>query len=123
MAKEQYTIDAKGKILGRLASEAAMILRGKNTPDFEPYKNSEHMLTITNAAHIKLSGNKADTKEYKQYSGYPGGLKMVKFEELFQRDPRLVVLRTIKGMLPKNKLSQQILKNLTIYNDDGSNAK
>lgn len=113
------TIDAKGRILGRVASEAATILRGKNSPTFEPHILPDTRVIIVNARHIRLSGNKRGQKTYTRYSGYPSGLKEISFTKLFQEDPRRVLEHAIKGMLPKNKLSARILRRrITIHNDE-----
>lgn len=112
-----YTIDAKDKILGRVASEAAGLLRGKHTPAFLPHNQPQTKLTITNAAHIRLSGNKRKTKIYKRYSGYPGGLKEITFEKVFRETPERVLEHAIRGMLPNNKLRKRMMKNLIIHND------
>lgn len=113
-----YTIDAKGRILGRIASEAAMLLRGKHTPAFLPHTQPETKLVITNAAHIRLSGNKRYIKIYKHYSGYPGGLKEISFEKVFKEHPERVLEHAIRGMLPNNKLRKQMMKNLTIHHEN-----
>ncbi len=108
-----YTIDATNKKLGRLATEIAMILRGKNTPDFAPNKMSGHTVTVTNASKIDLTGKMDDT--YKTFSGYPGGLKHeTRGKLLGRRGISEVLMRTVKGMLPHNKLRDPLLKNLKV---------
>lgn len=111
-----HTIDAGGKMLGRVATEAVLLLRGKNTPDFLPYKEPATKVIITNVAKIKISGNKDTQKEYKRFSGYPGGLKYISYTNMFAQNPSLVLQKAIRGMLPKNKLRQVMLRNLTIHN-------
>ena len=116
MTDKTHTIDASGKILGRIASQAAILLRGKNRASYQPYKMPEEKVIITNAEKIRLSGTKASYMKYKHYTGYPGGLREIPFQKLFDRDPRIVIRRTILGMLPRNRQRSRIIKNLTIYN-------
>lgn len=119
MTTKSITIDAKGKILGRVASEAVHILRGKNTPSYDPARFPAQKVIITNAAHIRLSGAKEGAKKYKRYSGYPGGLKEISFKKAFLRDPRWVIEHAVRGMLPKNKLAKRILReNLIVHTHD-----
>jgi len=115
---KQYTIDAKGKILGRVASQIALILRGKDTPTFAPHRDPQHAVTVINARLVKVSGQKDRQKLYKRYSGYPSGQKEIPFARLFAQSPKLVLEHAIKGMLPKNRLSRQLYKHVTIYNGD-----
>lgn len=110
----EYTIDAENKSLGRVASQSALILRGKNSPDFKPNVVSDVKLKILNITEIKLTGNKMKEKTYKRYSGYPGGLKDVKFEVLFKKNPARLFRKVVEGMLPKNRLRKKMLKNLII---------
>lgn len=112
---EVYTIDAKNKILGRVATEAVRILSGKHNPAYEPHITSQHKVAIINAVHVRVTGTKRQTKMYKHFSGYPGGLKEISFDIQFQRDPRKVLLNAIRRMLPKNKLRAIMLRNLTIH--------
>ncbi|MFC1625398.1 50S ribosomal protein L13 [Patescibacteria group bacterium] len=106
------TIDVKNKILGRVASEVAAILRGKNSPDFKPNMAPKIKVKILNVDKIKLTGNKLKEKVYKRYSGYPGGQKIVSFESQFKKDPGKVFKKTVERMLPNNKLRKPMLKNL-----------
>ena len=108
-------IDAKNKILGRVATEAAHILRGKNEPSFEPYKLPQNKVSIINASRIRVTGTKPQTKIYKRYSGYPSGLKKISFEMQLQRDPKRIIEHAIRSMLPKNKLRAVMMRNLTIH--------
>ncbi|MBP9821650.1 MAG: 50S ribosomal protein L13 [Candidatus Pacebacteria bacterium] len=110
----KYTIDAAGKNLGRVATEIATALRGKLTPDFAPNVKPKNTVTVTNAAQINISAKKAETT-YANYSGYPGGLKLETRGHLRdRRGIQEVLVRTVSGMLPKNKLRSLMLKNLTI---------
>ncbi len=113
--KKSYTIDASDKILGRLAVDVAVKLRGKDQPDFLPYKESECKVTVINTDKIKVTGNKPDQKMYYHYSGYPGGLKTKPYKDVFANDSREVLKKAVVGMLPKNKLSAKIIKNLKLY--------
>ncbi len=115
MTKETYTIDANGKAIGRVASEAALCLLGKSTPDFARHLVKDLSVTIVNAKKVKVSQKKMKVKRYKTYSGYPGGLKERSMEELIDRKGmKEVIYHAIKGMLPKNKLQEKRLQNLTI---------
>lgn len=113
--REKHTIDASDKVLGRLATEVAKILMGKNKPAFVPYLDMGDFVTITNASKIKVSGKKVKDKKYFRNSGYPGGLKSENFEDLLKRKPEFILEHSIKGMLPKNRLGAQIIKKLKVY--------
>jgi large subunit ribosomal protein L13 len=110
-----YLVDAEGKVLGRLASEIANIIRGKNKPDFTPHFNSGDKVVVINAEKVKLTGNKMTDKIYTRYTGYPGGLKTRTPKEILEHKPTDLVRMAVKGMLPKNKLQAVYLKNLHIY--------
>ncbi len=110
-----YTIDAKNKKLGRVASEAASVLIGKNNPSFKRESTTNSKVEIINASGIKLEEKKKKQKEYKRFTGYPGGLKSESMEELIKRRGiGEVVRKTVYGMLPKNKLRSVMKKNLTV---------
>ncbi|MFC1670073.1 50S ribosomal protein L13 [Spirochaetota bacterium] len=113
--KKWFIIDAEGKILGRLATEIAKILRGKVKPEFTPHMDMGDFVIVINAEKIALTGNKAEKKEYFSHSGYPGGDKFTNIKKVFAKKPELVVQRAVKGMLPKNRLGRKVLKNLKIY--------
>jgi large subunit ribosomal protein L13 len=113
--KKWLLVDAEGKILGRLATEVAMILRGKNKTTFTPHLDMGDYVIIINADKVVLSGMKVADKDYFFHSQYPGGEKFVNIKKIMAEKPEFVVTHAIKGMLPKNKLSQQILKNLKVY--------
>ena len=108
----EYKIDATDKILGRLASEVAVKLRGKNSPDFDPAKFSGNKVMVSNADKIKFTGKKLSQKLYRQHSGYHGGLREEKLSDLLKRDYRQVLKQAVMGMLPKNKLRSKFIKNL-----------
>jgi len=115
--KEWLHVDADGQTLGRLASEVAKLLRGKHKPDFTPHVDGGDNVIITNAKKINLSGNKWEDKTYIRYTGYPGGQRSLTASELFSKDPRRIVEKAVKGMLPKNKLGAQLFRNLKVYAD------
>ena len=112
----EYSIDAANKILGRLASDIATKLRGKDAPQFDPSQLSKTRVTVFNTDHMRYTGSKkAGQKVYYRHSGYPGGLKGETLENLMRRDSRLVLRYAVFGMLPKNKLRRMMIKNLTLH--------
>jgi large subunit ribosomal protein L13 len=115
MKNNFYTIDASGKILGRLASEVAVILMGKNKPDFLPYKLSDNKVVVYNVSQIALSGKKKDDKVYYRHSGYLGGIRFSTFREIFEKNPIAPFKKAVYRMLPKNKLRDKMIKNLKLY--------
>ncbi len=112
MERNTHTIDAANKVLGRLATEVAILLRGKHKPDYAPYKNEGDFVIIKNAGKIKLTGKKIDQKIYYHHSGYLGGLKEMPMKKLFEKNPEEVFKKAVFGMLPKNKLRAKIIKRL-----------
>lgn len=108
-------VDADGQILGRLAVRIANILRGKNKPEFTPNTDCGDFVVVINAEKIKTSGNKEDQKLYKRHSGYPGGYREEKLKDLRARRPEEILRRAVKGMLPHNRLSEELIKKLKIY--------
>ncbi len=115
VTRHWYIIDAKDQTVGRLATRIAVVLRGKHKPTFSPHVDGGDYVVVINAAHLKLTGNKMDTKQYHQYSGYPGGLRSQTARELLSTYPDRVLTSAVKGMLPKNRLSRQVIKKLKIY--------
>lgn len=109
-----HTIDASGKILGRLSTEVAKLLMGKGKPNFVPYLDNGDFVTVTNASKVKVTGKKLAQKEYIRHSGYPGGRKVETMDKLMNRKPEVVFEHAVKGMLPKNKLGRRMIKKLTI---------
>lgn len=112
--QEEITINAKNKVLGRLATEVADLLRGKGNPDFAPNKICGVKVIIVNASKIRLTGNKIEQKNYYRHTGYIGNLKTLSLKEAI-KNPDFVIRHAIVGMLPKNKLSKEWIKNLTVY--------
>ncbi len=115
VTRNWHVIDASDVVLGRLAVTAATLLRGKHKPVFAPHVDTGDFVVIVNASKIALTGSKADEKLAYRHSGYPGGLKSVTYGELLKSDPRKAVERAVSGMLPKNKLSRQLIKKLKVY--------
>jgi len=116
--REWFIIDAKDKILGRVAAKVAVILRGKHKPIFSPHLDTGDGVVIINAAKIKVTGRKMSQKVYRRYSGYPGGLREVTLETLLAKKPATVMRLAIRRMLPGGPLGRQLLKKLKIYADD-----
>jgi large subunit ribosomal protein L13 len=113
--KDWYIVDATNEVLGRLSSKVAKILRGKNKPDFTPHVDCGDNIVIINADKIKLTGKKLTDKIYVRHTGYPGGQRYETPEEMLHKHPTRIIETAVKGMLPKNKLSDAIIKNLHIY--------
>jgi len=112
MKRETHTIDATKKVLGRLATEIAVLLRGKHKPDFVPYKDMGDFVIVKNVKDIRLTGKKIEQKKYYRHSGYPGGLKEIPVKKIFEKNPALVLKKAVFGMLPKNKLRAKMIKRL-----------
>ena len=112
-----YIVNAEDKVLGRLASKVATILRGKHKPIYVPHADVGDYVIVINAAKVRLTGKKLEQKVYYHYSGYPGGLKETHLSDLMRKNPEEVIKRAIKGMLPKNKLGRKMLTKLKVYPD------
>ncbi len=110
-----HVVDAEGLVLGRVATEVARILRGKHKPTFAPHMDTGDHVIVINAAKVILTSDKAEKKLVHRYSGYPGGIKTATYAELLATKPEAAVRRTIKGMLPKNRLGRQMLTKLKVY--------
>ena len=108
-------VDAKGVSLGRVASFVANRLMGKDKANWTPYADNGDFVVIVNSAKAKITGRKAEDKEYHFHSGYPGGMKTFNYKDMLKKDPTFPVYQAIKGMLPKNKLSDAVLKKVKIY--------
>jgi large subunit ribosomal protein L13 len=115
VTKEWVLIDAENQVLGRLASKAANILRGKHKTYFTPHVDCGDNVIIINADKIRLTGNKWDAKEYIRHTGYPGGQRITTAKQLMAKKPEAMVEKAIKGMLPKNKLGADLFRNLSVY--------
>jgi large subunit ribosomal protein L13 len=110
-----HVIDANDVVLGRLASQAATLLRGKHKPMFAPHVDTGDFVIVVNASKVTLTGNKREQKMAHRHSGYPGGLRSVPYSELLAKDPRRAVEKAVRGMLPHNRLGRQLIKKLKVY--------
>jgi large subunit ribosomal protein L13 len=113
--REWYVIDAAGKTLGRLASEIARILRGKNKPQYTPHVDVGDFVVVVNADGVVVTGKKAEQKVYRRHSGYPGGLKTRSYEQMMERRPEEILRKAVYGMMPKTRLARQQMRKLKIY--------
>jgi large subunit ribosomal protein L13 len=113
--RKWWVVDAEGKNLGRLASEIAVVLRGKNKPQYTPHVDTGDFVVVVNAQKIAVTGNKLRGKIYYRHSGYPGGLKSRTLGQMLERRPNEVLRKAVKGMLPKNRLAAKQLGKLKIY--------
>ncbi|AFH48408.1 Ribosomal protein L13 [Ignavibacterium album JCM 16511] len=113
--KKWYLVDAKDQVLGRLASQIAKIIRGKNKPTFTPNMDTGDFVVVINADKVKLTGKRPEMKQYIHHSGYPGGQKIRSVREVKQSKPEFLVENAVKGMLPKNRLGRKLIKKLKVY--------
>ena len=113
--RKWYVVDAEGMVLGRLASQVAAILRGKNKPTFTPHVDTGDHVIVLNADKVVLTGDKLNQKFYRRHSGYPGGLKETSYKDLMAKKADLAVIEAVRGMLPKNALGRQMSKKLRVY--------
>lgn len=116
--RKWYVIDAAGKTLGRVATEAARLLRGKHKPIFTPHVDTGDYVIIINAAKVRLTGNKLQKKQYIRHTGYPGGLKVMNYATLLRTFPERAVEKAVKGMIPHNSLGRKMVKKLKVYRGD-----
>ena len=114
MERKKHTIDASNRPLGRLASEIATILRGKHKPEYQPHLDQGDIVEVENIENMVFTGKKMEQKKYYRHSGYPGGIKEEKLEDLFQKDPGEVLKRSVRRMMPSNRLRKEMLKRLII---------
>lgn len=117
--KKWWLINAEGKTLGRLATEVAVLLRGKRKPEYANFMDCGDYVIVINAGKINITGKKLDQKVYYSHSGYPGGIKVKTLKELMEKNPEEVIRKAVKGMIPKNKLGRAVYKKLKVY--QGSN--
>mgnify|MGYP000353507126 FL=1 len=115
MDKGWLLVDASDKTLGRLSTNIAKILMGKNKPEYTPHNDVGDYVVVINAEKIKVTGNKNEQKMYYRHTGYPGGIKSQSFNDLIASYPDRVITSAVKGMLPKNKLSNSVIKKLKVY--------
>jgi large subunit ribosomal protein L13 len=112
MERKTHTVDATNKVLGRLATEIVILLRGKHEPDFAPYRNGGDFVVVKNVDKIKITGKKIEKKKYYHHSGFLGGLKESPLKKLFKENPSEVLKKAVWGMLPKNRLRAKQIKRL-----------
>jgi len=115
--RDWYIVDAKGKVLGRLASEIARRLRGKHKPEYTPHMDTGDYIVVINAKEVSITGNKAKDKLYYRHSEYPGGIKVTNFERLIEKKPEHIIEKAVKGMLPKGPLGRSMFRKLRVYPD------
>ncbi len=113
--RQWYIVDAEGKILGRLATEVATVLRGKHKPSFSPHLDGGDFVIVLNSGRVNLTGKKLDQKTYYRHSGYPGGLRAFTAGKLVETNPNAIIELAVKGMLPKNRLGRDLLRKLKVY--------
>jgi large subunit ribosomal protein L13 len=118
VTRKWFVVDASGKTLGRLATEAASVLSGKRNPKYTPFIDMGDHVIVINAAKVSLTGLKSQQKVYRRYTGFPGGLREESFIRLLDRRPEKIVEEAIKGMLPKSKMGRQMATKLKVYRDD-----
>ncbi|MBL7058264.1 50S ribosomal protein L13 [Patescibacteria group bacterium] len=111
-----HKIDATEQAVGRIASQIAILLRGKNKPEFLPHIDGGDVVRVSNITKLKFTGKKIEQKKYFKHSGYPGGMKELKLKDVFQKNPNDILMRAVKQMLPNNKLRDGMLKRLVIEN-------
>jgi large subunit ribosomal protein L13 len=115
ITRQWHVIDASDVVLGRLASQVAVLLRGKHKPIFAPHVDTGDFVIVINADKVALSGNKLEQKRAYRHSGYPGGLRSISYGELMEKRPERIVEKAVRGMLPKNSLGRQTLRKLKVY--------
>ncbi len=116
--RKWFVVDATGKTVGRLATEAASILAGKRNPKYVPYIDMGDHVIVLNAEKVRLTGLKSEKKVYRRYTGFPGGLREESFLRLLKRRPEKIIEEAIQGMLPKTKMGRQMATKLKVYRDD-----
>jgi len=114
-ARRWYIADADGRVLGRLASRVAQVLRGKTKPTFSPHVDAGDFVVVVNASKVKLTGKKLTDKEYIRHTGYPGGVRRARAEEVLTKHPTRVIRLAVEGMLPKNRLGRRLVTKLKVY--------
>jgi large subunit ribosomal protein L13 len=118
IARKWYVVDASGQTLGRLASQIARILMGKENPKYTPFLDTGDHVIVINAEHVKTTGVKAEQKVYHRYTGYPGGLRSEAYDKRMVRKPEAVIEAAVQRMLPKSKLGKQMISKLNVYKGD-----
>ncbi len=118
IVRKWFVVDASGQTLGRLASQVARILMGKENPQYTPFLDTGDHVIVVNAEKVKTTGLKAEQKKYQHYTGYPGGLRTEDFRKRFARKPEMVIESAVERMLPKSKMGKQMLTKLNVYRGD-----
>ena len=118
ITRNWYIIDADGQVLGRLASEVAQIIRGKQKPFFTPHMDMGDFVVVINAEKVKVTGNKEKDKTYFRHSGYPGGVTQINLRKVRQNFPERIITNAVKGMLPHNRLGRKLLTHLKVYSGE-----
>ena len=113
--RKWYLVDAKDQVLGRLATEIAKVIRGKNKAIFTPNMDTGDFVIVVNAEKVRVTGKRVSLKKYVRHSGYPGGQKETSFQEMIEKKPEYVIHSAVKGMLPKNRLGRKLIKKLKVY--------
>lgn len=116
--QKEIIIDAGGKVLGRLATKVALMLRGKDTVSFQPHILDNRYVFVYNLSQVRLTGKKPEGKIYWHHSGYPGGIRSIRYKDLFQKDPTIPFRKAVWGMLPKNKLRSRMMGQLMLYSGE-----
>jgi large subunit ribosomal protein L13 len=115
--RKWFVVDAEGKTLGRLASQIAIVLRGKNKAEFTPYADTGDFVIVVNAGKVRVTGRKLDQKVYYHHTLYPGGLRSVTLRDQLKRHPERVIQAAVKGMLPKNTMGRHLMRKLKVYSE------
>ncbi len=113
--RQWWVVDGEGMILGRLAAQVAHVLRGKHKPTYSPHLDTGDHVVVINADKVRLSGNKVDQKIWYRHSGYPGGIRELRYDKLMAERPALVVEKAVRGMLPRNRLGRAMARKLNVY--------
>lgn len=116
--RKWYIVDAKDQVLGRMATEIAKIIRGKNKAIFTPNMDTGDFVVVVNADKVRVTGKRENLKQYIRHSGYPGGQKVTSFKEMMKKKPEFVVESAVKGMLPKNRLGRKLIRKLKVYSGE-----
>lgn len=123
MQRKYYHINAQGKVLGRLATQVAKVLSGRNKVDYTPNVDGGDFVVVTNSDGVVVTGNKRKDKKYFRHTGYPGGIKEATFEELIEKNSTKIIQSAVNGMLPKNKLRSGMMKRLLVVKNNEHNYK
>jgi large subunit ribosomal protein L13 len=115
ISRQWFVVDASDKVLGRLASEIAQVLRGKKKPTFTPHADMGDHVIVINAEKVRVTGNKAEAKIYYRHTGYPGGIRSTSYSEMMEKHPERILQKAIWGMLPHNTLGRSVFKKLRVY--------